>query len=232
MAEYNNINNLLDDIMNNLHKAADIVLERLNDETNVAVDKAYKEYGAYQRRKVEQIFRDAVLTFYDAYDPQYYTSRQYGLYELLDPSIDTDGMIHIGDDYLTLFNADKMHPDRSGGDSLFQTVFIEGYHGGAKNISSNKSEVWGAHPSPGTPYYRRSGKVTYPNGVKKWHKYGKWGRPAVKTDSAYNIFSTNLRIAEDTEMYEMFSEIAHRHNDEAFNKVCDEIPDIMRELDL
>lgn len=230
MSKYKDVDNLIDGIHSNIHKLAERTLEALNKETLEAMDNAYKEFGEYQQSKIRQIFNEAVDTFYSSYTPNSY-DRTYGLYDVLDMKLNDKGVVNTEDPtYMDLFNPDKLHTDRSG-NSLFNKVFIEGYHGGAENISGTKSDIWGAHPSPGNPYYRAPGWVKYPGEIKKkWHKYGKWGRRSVQTASPYKIFSHELSAAEATEIFDNFKEISQRHNDAAVDRVKRDIPKLQAEI--
>ena len=230
MDNISKINKAFDDNHSKLHRQADRILELMNKETAVAVEAAYHEFGAYQQAKITEIFNNAVDIFYSSYKPKYY-SRQHSLYDVLSLETDEHGMVVAQEpDYFNILDPSQIQPDRNGGSSLFQTVFIEGYHGGAKGISGSKSDVWGEHPDPGVPYYRRPGKVKYHDGTRKWHRYGKWGRRAVRTTAPYTLFADALRAAKSGEIYETFDSIVHKHNDEAMKRVYQQIPRIQEEI--
>lgn len=230
MSKYKDVDMLAAEMKSKIYQLRDKTLDALNKETAKAVDSAMKEFGVYQQQKITQIFNSAVQEFYDAYTPKEY-NRTYGLYDVLDLKTDSHGMvITSANGYLDLFDSSSLHGDRSGGD-LFQKVFMEGWHGGAESIASGKAAVWGSHPSPGTPYYRRSGFVTYPNSTtKKWHKYGKWGRVAVRTESPYKIIEERLSAAEQAEMFAKFDEVVRKHNDRAVEKVKQSIKTFQTEI--
>lgn len=230
MSKYKDVDMLAAEMKSKIYQLRDKTLDALNKETAKAVDSAMKEFGVYQQQKITQIFNSAVQEFYDAYTPKEY-NRTYGLYDVLDLKTDSRGMvITSANGYLDLFDSSSLHGDRSGGD-LFQKVFMEGWHGGAESIASGKAAVWGNHPSPGTPYYRRSGFVTYPNSTaKRWHKYGKWGRVAVRTKSPYKIIEERLSAAEQAEMFSKFDEVVRKHNDRAVEKVKQSIKTFQTEI--
>lgn len=162
-------------------------------EENAAWD---KELGAAQDEAYKAAYYDVIDAFYNSYDPSYYV-RHYSMYLAWSTEFDNDGLVRgtveSGQDgwttnYDEFFSANldgTMHTSmREGGldsaEFLFHQAFDEGWHGGAKSIDAEKAEIWGAHPKPGTPYYRKPGRVTYPDGETKWHKYGKWGKRANK----------------------------------------------------
>ena len=119
--------------------------------------------------------------------------RNKSLYNLLNLP---DGVFNTEDheqDYLDIYDPDQITRDRKGFGSLFETVFIQGYHGGAMSISSG-ADIWGAHPHPGVAYWRTKGMVTYPDGTTKLHKYGRWKseKAAQKNPSPYKDISEQI----------------------------------------
>lgn len=225
MSNYGDIDTAVNGIRDNLHRLADRVLQELNRETSEAMDAAYREFGEWQEQRIEQIFRSAVDRFYASYTPESY-SRSGSLYDVFSPDRNDTGMIILNPPgYDELYDTSGMRED------LFQTVFKEGYHGGAKTIASGKADVWGAHPSPGIAYYRKPGWVKYPNMDKKrWHRYGKWGRPAVQTKSAYRMVAEDLQRIEGGEMFDTFKRISDEHNNAAVERVKNMIPALQAEI--
>lgn len=181
--------------------------------------RGYKEFGEYQQEKICDIFEDAIDEFYDAYDPAYY-DRNYDMYDVLKLKTDEFGMVSSDYPYTDILDPTAMQGDRMGGVPLFSLVFLEGWHGGARSISSSKAAAWGTHPSPGTPRYRRPGRTF--NGRGRWHKYGKWGDKAFQSEAPLWIFSDNLTVAESGEIYDMFKQIFQKHADNAVKKVANE----------
>lgn len=234
------INNLVNEVIDKLHRLADRTLQALNEETTKAMDEANREFGLYQQQKIEQIFSDAVTKFYSAYQPNQYSragntsTLRGGLYDVLSMPLDESGMV-IYDGYEELFDGTRMSFNDNGKGSdafydmngfremLFQQTFMEGWHGGAKSISTEKENTWGSHPSPGTPYYRTAGRIPTATG-SRWHRWGKWGKRAVKTTPPFTIFSQNLSAAEGAEIFEKFKEISNAHNDRAVKKVQEMMP--------
>lgn len=181
------------------------VTDEWNKESNKAIKKMKKDIGQYKTQKIKDTFYDSVTAFYNAYTPSLYqrkgdtSSKTGGLYDVLRIQKDNDGMV-IANDYIDLFDSNLMHKDRKGND-LFNKVFKEGWHGGAETIHHNP-DVWGKHPSPGTPYYRTAGFVKVAPGSNRyvWRRYGKWGRKATKTKSSYILFTTEMDRAQAGEM--------------------------------
>lgn len=128
-----------------------------------------REFGVFQKKKLEEFFRNSVREFYADYTPHFY-GRKLGLYQTMDIQFNEDGYVD-DDDVGSLYDASKMHSGRGGysGAALFEKTFVEGYHGGA--------ESGPGHPSPGTPYYR-------------WHC--EWTRPAIKTTSPKELFENSV----------------------------------------
>lgn len=174
---FNEWNNKIQTILTRSGKAAQKLVSQ-------ATKKIYKEFGEYQREVIDIIFNNAVDEFYSSYQPKIY-KRTRSLYDLLDTPVDSDGMFDSSEpDFRDIYDESKMTIARNGG-SLFDTVFVHGYHGGASSIGQEKAETWGVHPNPGVPYYRTRGRVTYPNGVIGFHRYGRWGRKAHKSKSPF-----------------------------------------------
>lgn len=192
MAEPNPIERLAaitNNIINGLVEAEEKALAKANKNL-------YFEFNRYQRRRIEEIFAFAVNEFYYGYTPAEY-ARTYGLFNVLDVRKNPDGdVLYDGSDEQNidkLFDKDAMHTGRNGYNGLFDKVFVKGYHGGAEDGEN--------HPSPGTPYYRGGPYHTF------------WSRPAVQTESPYEIMQRNLKSAE-SEFDEKFDEVRQKHSEE------------------
>jgi hypothetical protein len=121
---------------------------------------------------------------------------------------------------MDMINKGNIHADRHGGDSLLETVFIEGWHGGARSSDAGKEDVWGSHPSPGVAHYRARGLVKYPDNPKpKMHRYGKWGRVAFRSESPYQMFADSLDSTESSEFANAWQEISSRN----WERMCEDL---------
>lgn len=133
--------------------------------------KAVKIQGAeLQKARIEDAWKIAVETYYNSYDPQ-----SNGGY---DRQEDFGRMMEIedsGNGKLTIsIDSGKLGAHRAEDDYLYEYMFKEGYHGGAKPKNSEKGDfLW------------RS-----PNGF-----FTHWGKKAVRTEAPYDIFQ---RILDDT----------------------------------
>lgn len=189
--------------------------------------KMYKEIGEKQAEIITRIFNKDVEAFYRDYTPTVYKPRNESLYDVLDIRFNQKGIVdYHKPDYSDLYDSSQMTVGRHG-EPLFGTVFKLGYHGGARGISSRLSDVWGQHPASGVAYYRTGGWVRYPGAsVKRWHRYGKWGKKAEKAKkSIYKMMIEDLSEAEAGEMVVEFRTIADKHLD-----IIDELalPEIQR----
>lgn len=220
-----NVDAIISDFYAKCQLVGERILKLMDEETHKAVEEAYREFGDYQSQKIRQIFTDAVDRFYSAYHPMLY-ERTGSLYDVLNLRKNSEGMAILDPPHFDrLFDPSAMSP------FLYETVFKEGWHGGAKSIASGKADVWGAHPSPGTPYYRRGGWVKYPNSSKKkWHRYGKWGRVAKHSKAPYVMISDELQDTMGGEMFSVFKELVHKHNEDAMEIVRSRIPSIQAEV--
>ena len=163
--------------------------------------KATKEFGVYQEKRISDLFHEAVQEFYDAYSPEYY-DRAYGLNELLDVHKGPNGSVEY-DTVEDLIDSSNMHTDRNGG-SLYEKVFVRGWHGGA--------ERGPGHPAPGVPYYRAPYSI-----------YAHWSRPAVRTEPPLEIFRKSVESAESGDILQAYKSITARHFDVTTKKTNDEI---------
>lgn len=172
--------------------------KKVIEEENAAWD---AELGKAQEEAYKEAFYSVIDKFYYNYEPSRY-GRHFALYRAWETHFDDDGLIAgttaSGTDgwYIDFQNfisrnlyGELTTPMREGGSDtasyLFEQAFSEGWHGGAKTINDptyggEPAETWGYHPSPGTPYYRKPGWVTYSDGERKRHQYAKWGRRAKK----------------------------------------------------
>lgn len=106
-------------------------------------------------------YQAAAMAWYSAYTPRFYR-RRLGLNNIYDAEANVDApSIEYG------FYEDRMTTDRAG-HSLFDKVFVEGFHGGARE------------GGVGTPRYRTPYRV-----------YTRWGGAAAQTKSAYEMFEEN-----------------------------------------
>lgn len=176
--------------------------DEISEET---VKKTYIEFGDYQQRRLESLFEEAVRQFYDAYSPSFY-SRSESMYDVLNLQKNGDGLI-IYDDVMDLLDRTKMTVDRKGGD-LFNKVFVEGWHGGAEGINDALAERYGAHPSPGIPYYR----TPHPY-------YTRWGKQAFRSESPYDRFKISVEAEEGGSMSAELQRILEKHNDDAIKVI-------------
>ena len=113
----------------------------------------------------EFIYQNAVDKWYSSYWPRLYR-RKGSLYDLME--IDTD-IDNTSLEYT--FSDSNMTKDRHGG-SLFDKVFVHGWHGGAyagDTISYRRPAPW----------------------------YWEWGSVAVKTPSAYFLFEKSKKEIEE-----------------------------------
>lgn len=171
------------------------IIEESKRQVEVARKETYKEYFPLLIKEgVEPSFYTAVDNFYSDYDPIIY-GRNYSLGNILGTE--------VGDDYAEIsFEESNMTVFRNGNSGLYDLVFKEGWHGGAKSGEG--------HPREGTPYWRRG----YVGGNGSFYSIG-WGRPA-KRAPIPPYEDTAMRIKEfvNNEGNDMFVALwnAHRPN--------------------
>lgn len=218
-----------DDLFSQYKELTDRAIKAINEELDIADRDGYTEYGAIEQARIRELFHQAVKTWYEAYSPSEY-QRRYDLYNVLDLKTDEYGMaITEAAGYTDLFDEDRMGSDRHG-NSLFDKVFMEGWHGGAESISDGKADIWGAHPSPGTPYYRKGGFIPLTKGRRVWHKYGKWGHKAVQTASPAKLFADRFREEDEGNLNDTFIRIMDKHYDRAEERITTRIETISDQI--
>lgn len=161
----------------------------LDEESKRQNELAMREFSAIHAARVEELFKDSVTEWYDAYTPSKYRRRGNtssgtgGLYEIFKTNVNADGDFDY-DSVESLYNPNGMHKDRKGGD-LYQKVFIQGWHGG------------GGWP----PRYRLP-----------YRKYYRWGSIAYKSEPADQIFRRSLDSVDD-ELFSIFKSISDSHQE-------------------
>jgi len=173
-----------DDYINKMKERAQEIADQVLECMNEATQRASDRYIELVDERIQECFRDAVAAFYDNYQPKYY-DRNESLYDILDTEL-------TGESYWISFHPENMTPYRTGytgEDGLYQTVFKEGWHGGAAYGED--------HPSPGVPHWRT------PEGIYRY-----WGRRAAKAaDSPFDDFKYRLQDYADGLAHEDFQRI-------------------------
>ena len=216
MAEYHDEHALCNGLRSTYRKVADETLRLLNKESEITLKNTARDFGVYQKQKIEEIFKDAVDNFYNSWEPMddgY--DRHLSLYKALDlkNAPQKDGIIDHEETvpYDSLFNPKNVTPfERGGGaEGLFEHVFKQGWHGGARG--TDKRGV-----SMGMPHYRT------PYGVYRY-----WGKEAVRADeSPYDYFNRTLEQAYHNELNEKDKELLEYYNKIALDKVQAMIPSL------
>ncbi len=191
-----------------------------------AIKGTRKEFGEWQKEKVKEVFNKAISEFYGAYpDPKYERrgntdSETGGLYALYSLSGEDPygAVMDFADDFSNIYDEANMHSGRKGYSGLFQLVFVEGYHGGSRSIKGGKAKVWGEHPNPGVPYWRRRGFV---RALGRFHKYGKWGSPAFSSTPPKTLVKEHMTKFMP-EMSDEYRAIRKRHSNEQFGSFVEE----------
>lgn len=205
--------------------------------TKEAAEASDKEFGQYQRDTITKVFNEEIDKFYADYTPKVYTERNHSLYDILSIPTNERGLVSTSDaDFRDFYDKEKMTKTRKGG-SLFDTVFVKGYHGGASFITNGTDDygndkilTWGAHPNPGVPYYRTRGRVKYASGVSRTHRYGKWGRKATKSKSPMYQISFRVDQMWQSDWPGVFREIGQKYSNELGRKGQEEINKIAKEV--
>lgn len=134
-----------------------------------AVDIALERSVHTMLDNIQSKFKDTVESFYNEYEPKYY-SRRGSMYNVLktNQSHTANHKVDVEIDY----DEDAM-TYRDGSNGLFNLAFVQGYHGGAAGTDHNGMTV-------DAPSYR------WP-----YEKYYWWGGRAFKSESPYEQFDEN-----------------------------------------
>jgi len=230
----------LEEFEKNQKLAASELLDELNRISSKAAKKVQSDFGEYQRQTMTNMFNMAVSEFYDAYDPKKYVrkgdvgGKRGGIYDILSIQLEPDGTVLYEDDYAEVFDYSKL-VGRDGEDvGLGETVFEEGWHGGAKSINESKAKKWHEHPEPGVPYYRAGGYVVDEDtGTRYWHRYGQWGKRATPSESPYNAFIRYMKPYDTGGFKRKHKEIWDKHFQPDFSKFVKEfVPQVEKKYGL
>lgn len=202
------------------------LIDVVNEEMDVADANTYKEYGAIEKKKIEEIFKSAVDAFYAGYGPKDMPyERNYSLYNVLDfeGQIDEDGMVITKiAGYTNLFNPDAATALERAKGTVFDLAFMKGYHGGATGEDHNG--VVRSVPSYRTPY-PKDDDPDNPRGYR-W-----WGKTAAKEgESPHKVFKMELKAAEDGELEAEFNRIYNEQEALAHDRITERQVEIERRI--
>lgn len=163
-----------------------------------AMDQTWRDFLPAMREHIRLLFNETIDAFYADYVPIIY-ERTGSLYDILYTRLDNGGReLTVG------FDPTRMTSFRDGydgEDGLYDQVFRHGWHGGADKISDEKAEQYGAHPEPGTPYWREP--IPF---------YTRWGgRAAVAGTAPLDDFKARLEEYQENEMQSDFDRIWNRN---------------------
>lgn len=147
-------------------------VDEIKKKADDALIKAAKEIAPKVAKDLERIAREAVIEFYGSYGPRSYERRETLL------NIFTAG--YNGTSVYIDFDSSKTSGRNIGGDYIYDLVFKQGYHGGARYGIEKYP-----HPEPGIPYWKFRGN------------YHLWYKPAVRDTSPYQIYKMNKQLAQE-----------------------------------
>ena len=157
-------------------------IEKIEKKLIPVYNNAYGDFLDVVESKIRKIHETAIDEFYMSYRPMFYKERRGSLYNTL--LIKREGNELSWDFEPSVMTYRK--GSGGGENDLFDVVFVQGYHGGAK------SDKYGSHPNPGMPYWR----TPYP-------KYNKWGKPAeIAEISPLERFNEKMYIYENNGEYQ------------------------------
>lgn len=149
--------------------------------------KINKELDNRYVAEINKIIKRAINDFYGTFKPDFY-KRKYSLRTMYKVTSEN------GNVNMTFKGSFSKVSHRLDNEKIFDLVFMEGYHGGAKGIHPSKVESWGEHPSTGTPYWRRPPKPWEDEEGKLHPPYTEWGRKAKQDESPMERIEKALEI--------------------------------------
>lgn len=169
-----------------INQYAQNIQRKAEDAVRKIIPYVNREWYRMVDEKLRQSYKETIVKFYAGYSPKFY-HRSRSLYDLIQTK--------IGNDSLAVdFDPSKMTAYRSGyngEDGLYDLVFREGWHGGAKHGDYTRlhyghadgfwTVLFTPHPSPGTPYYRTPYQV-----------YTNWGEDAARSDAPLDVFKQKV----------------------------------------
>lgn len=172
--------------------AAKEALERSAQEIKTraqrGVEKAKVRFVDHTVDTYKEYVKNAVAAFYADYTPIIYRDRSYSLYDVaVVKGSETGFKIEMYPEKMT-YRDGSQSGDSDG--SLFDLVFVQGWHGGADHGPG--------HPGDGKPYWRTP-HPTY----KYWHT----DSPAARSPSPYDEIVTKTSEYLDTEAQELWENL-------------------------
>lgn len=155
----------------------------------------HKELDKKYTKDLTRITNRAIDAFYSAYKPKYY-KRKYSLrYMYKIESKNGKVSMNFGGKYTT---AKHGHGGKIlDNEYIFNLSFIEGWHGGAKDIRPDKIERWGEHPETGIPYWRTPPMPWEDDNGEMQPPYTEWGIRAFNSKSPNEIIDEKLKEYKD-----------------------------------
>lgn len=161
-------------------------LNKKRKEINKLTKMVNNELDIRYTKDLNKIIKRAISDFYSSYKPRYY-KRKYSLKYMYKVTSE-NGVIDMDFDGEHSFAYHRLDNDK-----LFNLVFIEGWHGGAKYIKDSKVEEWGMHPDPGTPYWR----TPHPDYTEWGYRAENSESPMERIDKALMSYETKIESIQD-----------------------------------
>lgn len=181
------------------------IIEKLENpprhEMELMAQKIGKELKPICQKDIKKIINRCISDFYHTYKPKYH-KRSYSLRYMYKIKATSDC---ITINYSPRFTTVRHRAPKS---YIFDIVFMQGYHGGATDISASKIQKWGEHPDPGTPYWR----TPHP-------EYTSWGIPAKQDESPRNRIRDALNEYQNGKLQEHQVEIIKKQYIAYINKL-------------
>lgn len=166
------------------------LVNNFEEQLRHAINNAQEEIDVQFATDIREMMEYAAQEFYEDYTPRTY-KRKGSMDEFYNVVVtDTASWVELGEEF-----SDTKHSVNN--EYIFETMFIEGWHGGADDGDF--------HPDPGTPWYRK-----YNSTFNMWH----WLRKAERMPdgvSPYSIFCEQYDTYASSGYKEMSLKIFYKH---------------------
>ena len=161
-----------------------IILNRIVRNADKIAEEVNQKLVKYVYNKANEICKSAVDSFYSDYEPKLYKKRKGSLYTAYDIRIINGSQLKftLGDEFMK-------GKHRVSNTYIYDTMFKEGWHGGAHKGNGHPNpgdHYWRTPPSPRMMYIEEYDEMAY---VRPWTFW--YHRPANRSVSPYDEIKKN-----------------------------------------
>lgn len=178
-------------------------IKRIIDNAKAITNELNRRLARAAYRRIKEICLESVREYYASYHPHMYNRRK-SLYNAYDIGIRNGDtlLFELGPDLMTEWH-------RVSSDYIYEVMFKEGWHGGARDSNRDDRKDFAKHPNPGTPYWRMppTPRMMYIDEIDELHYVGRWKfwypQPAVRSAAPYDMITNKWNKYLDGEYQEI-----------------------------